>query len=119
MLHSRQNSGIPFLGYAIQRRDQEHYDPDVPWRIDKRTEGDRWTEWVAGEEYPFHVFANAYTEWQKGVKSPVAPEPTPIGSLGEVLKNAGFGSTRTEKSRSRVLPDPDECLAQLYEPKPV
>jgi Family of unknown function (DUF5906) len=44
------------------------------------TRPDGWTEWVVGKEYLFHVFANAYTEWQKGVKSPVAPEPTPISA---------------------------------------
>ena len=82
------------------------------------TRPDGWTEWVVGKEYLFHVFANAYTEWQKGVKSPVAPEPTPIGSLGEVLTNAGFGLKRDKKARYRVLPDPDDCLDQLYDLKP-
>jgi hypothetical protein len=79
--------------------------------------GDGWTPWKTGAEHAFHVLANAYTEWQKGVKSPVAPEPTPLGSLGEILTRAGFGSKRTEKARLRVLPDPGDCLAQLYEPK--
>ena len=107
------------IGSAIRHRDHD-YDPDVPWRIDRRTEtnDDRWAEWVTGEEYPFHVFSNAYREWQKGVKSPVAPEPTPIGSLGEVLTNAGFGLRRDKKARYRVLPDPDDCLEQLYDLQP-
>ena len=80
-------------------------------------EGDQWADWLKGKEYYFHVFANAYTVWQRDVKSPVRPEPTPKGSLGEVLTNAGFGSERDNKSTIRVLPDPDECLTRLFEQK--
>ena len=79
-------------------------------RID--VDGGRSAGPVTGEEYPFYVFSKAYREWQRGVKSPVAPEPTLIGSLGEVLTNAGFGSRRTEKDRLRVLPDPGEMSGQ-------
>ena len=79
--------------------------------------GNSWAQWKAGEEHAFHVLANAYTEWQKGVRSPVRPEPTPIGSLGEVLTTAGFAATRTAAERRRKLPDPDACLDKLYEPK--
>ena len=81
------------------------------------TKPEGWTEWVAGKEYYFHVFINAYTAWQRDVKSPVRPEPTSKVSLGEVLTNAGFGSRRDSKSSIRVLPDPDECLAALFTPK--
>jgi hypothetical protein len=73
-----------------------------------------WHAWVEGAEHAFYTLSNAYTEWQKGVKSPVRPEPTPIGSLGEVLARAGFGEKRTPTERRRVLPDPDDCLAKLY-----
>jgi hypothetical protein len=76
--------------------------------------GDRWTPWKAGDEYAFNVLSNAYTEWQKGVKSPVRPDPTRIGSLGEVLTIAGFKATRTRAERRRVLPDPDKCLEELF-----
>jgi hypothetical protein len=51
------------------------------------------------------------------VKSPVRPEPTPIGSLGEALTHAGFGEKRTATERKRVLPDPEMCLKRLYKPK--
>jgi hypothetical protein len=111
------------IGWEI-RTPQEFHDLDQPWpgppRRNSRAEvdDDKWTQWVAGAEYPFNVFSYAYKEWQKGVKSPVAPQPTPIASLGEVLANAGFDLARTNASRLRVLPDPDVCLAGLYNPKP-
>jgi Family of unknown function (DUF5906) len=110
------------IGWEI-RTPQEFHDLDLPWpgpsRRNSRADDDRWTQWVTGAEYPFKAFAYAYKEWQKGVKSPVAPIPTPIGSLGEVLGNAGFEAARTGTgARMRVLPDPEVCLANLYNPKP-
>ena len=75
-----------------------------------------WHAWVAGWNPAFSILANAYTDWQKGVKSPVRPEPTPIGSLGEVLARAGFKEKRTATERQRVLPDPDKCLKTLFDP---
>ena len=98
-----------------------HLDDDATW--DSRSQpGHRkvtptWAKWVKGKEYYFHVFANAYTAWQQSVKSPVRPEPTPRGSIGEWLTHAGFGSARDLKTSIRSLPDPDECLAKIYEPK--
>ena len=34
-----------------------------------------------------------------------------------MLTDAGFGALRDKKSSIRILPDPDECLAKIYEPK--
>ena len=82
-------------------------------------DGDGWADWVTDKEYPFYVFANAYTVWQRDVRSPVRPEPTPIGSLGEVLTNAGFGSKHNKTGSIRILPNPDECLSTLFEPRTV
>ena len=98
-----------------------HLDDDATWDS-KMPPGHRkvtptWAKWVKGKEYYFHVFANAYTAWQQSVKSPVRPEPTPRGSIGEWLTHAGFGSARDLKTSIRSLPDPDECLAKIYEPK--
>ena len=73
-----------------------------------------WHAWAEGLEFAFSTLSNAYTNWQTSVKSPVRPEPTPIASLGEVLSTAGFGEKRTNTERRRVLPDPEDCLAQLY-----
>jgi Family of unknown function (DUF5906) len=73
-----------------------------------------WHAWAEGLEFAFSTLSNAYTEWKASVKSPVRPEPTPIGSLGEVLTRAGFGEKRTNTERLRVLPNADECLANLY-----
>jgi hypothetical protein len=70
----------------------------------------QWVPWVAGEELPFSVLHNAYVEWQKTVKSRVAPEPTPAVVLGKVLTNVGCRSRRTrirnveDASRFRTLP---------------
>ena len=77
----------------------------------------KWREWSPGLSVPFSALANAYTAWQRDVKSPVSPQPTPKASLGEVLNNAGFGGTHDNKGAIRILPDPDRCLAKLYEPK--
>jgi hypothetical protein len=76
-----------------------------------------WAPWVEGAEHPFHVLSNAYTEWQKTVKSPVRPDPTPIGTLGEVLVKAGFTRTRINAERKCKLPNPDICLKRLYAPE--
>jgi hypothetical protein len=76
----------------------------------------KWRKWVPGEVVPFHVLANAYTAWQRDVKSPVSPQPTPKGSLGEVLNNAGFRKEHTRAGSDRTLPHPDDCLKKLFKP---
>ena len=53
----------------------------------------RWVRWATGEKVPFYVLHHAYVEWQKTVKSPVAPEPTHAIALGKVLTSAGFRDT--------------------------
>jgi hypothetical protein len=75
-----------------------------------------WRKWVPGETVPFHLLANAYTAWQRDVKSPVSPQPTPKGSLGEVLNRAGFGQKHTYRGAERTVPDPDLCLGRLFGP---
>jgi hypothetical protein len=75
-----------------------------------------WRKWSQGLVVPFHLLANAYTAWQRDVKSPVSPQPTPKGSLGEVLNRAGFEQKRTYKGAERILPDPDLCLDRLFRP---
>jgi hypothetical protein len=97
------------IGY----RDYDGLDPALPPEKQKISAG--WANWTTGKEFYFRIFANAYTEWQKTVKAPVRPEPTPIGSLGEVLTNAGFGVHYDSKSAIRVMPDSDQCLAKIYE----
>jgi hypothetical protein len=95
--------------------DSASMDPQLP--SEKQKISASWAGWTKGKEFYFYVFSNAYTEWQKTVKSPVRPEPTHVGSLGEVLTDAGFGALRDNKSSIRILPDPDECLVKIYEPK--
>jgi Family of unknown function (DUF5906) len=73
-----------------------------------------WHPWIEGVEYSFATLATAYSEWQKGVKSPVAPTPTSIGNLGEVLTKAGFVSRRTSSERMRALPDASSCIVRLW-----
>jgi hypothetical protein len=98
------------IGY----RDYDGWDPALP--PEKQKPGAGWANWTEGKQFYFRIFANAYTEWQKTVKSPVGAQPTPIGSLGEVLTNAGFGVHYDSKSAIRVMPDPDQCLAKIYKP---
>lgn len=75
----------------------------------------KWRKWIPDESVAFHILAHAYTAWQRDVKSPVSPQPTPKGSLGEVLTNAGFGRAHNRAGSDRTLPHPDDCLKKLYE----
>jgi hypothetical protein len=80
--------------------------------IGRRFEGD-WTRWIEGAEYAFAILCDAYAEWQKTVKSPVAPKPTQLGALGEVLTKAGIPVRRTNGGNLRALPSPEVCLKKL------
>ena len=42
-------------------------------------------DWKKIEEPEIRFFWNDYVEWQRGVKSPVSPKPTKLGSFGELL----------------------------------
>jgi hypothetical protein len=79
----------------------------------------KWRKWIPGEILPFNVLANAYTAWQRDVKSPVSPQPTPKGSLGEVLNNAGFrrDHTRAGSNRNAAPPRrlPEKNLQACFE----
>ena len=79
----------------------------------KDASGNGWAPWHEGARWPFHQLRDAYVEWQKTVKSPVAPKPTASGSLGEVLGRVGFEDGRTNSQRGRKLPSVDDCLARL------
>lgn len=81
----------------------------------KDSSGD-WTPWREKDEYSFAELSAAYVSWQATVRSPVAPLPTPLGNLGEVLNHAGFGSARQPgtRGRKRYLPDPQVCLEALW-----
>ncbi len=71
-----------------------------------------WELWHMGQEYPNGIFNTAYTEWQKGVKSSVAPKLTPRNKFGELLTTAGL-ELRINGERRRTLPDPKECLEKV------
>jgi hypothetical protein len=85
--------------------------------IGRTNEGGDWALWDEGDEYPFAAFCRAYSEWQKTVKSPVAPKPTPLGNLSQVLAEAGFPGRRTKTDRFRILPSIGTCLDSLWKPK--
>lgn len=85
--------------------------------IGRRNSDGQWTLWIEGTEYPFAELSAAYVEWQKTVKSPVAPKPTPFGSLSQVLAEAGFPGRRTKADRFRILPSIETCLDGLWKPK--
>ena len=85
--------------------------------IGRTNESGEWVFWEEGDEYPFAAFCRAYCEWQKTVKSPVAPKPTPLGNLSQVLAEAGFPLRRTKAERFRILPSIEKCLDILWKPK--
>jgi len=76
-----------------------------------------WVRWKQGDEHGFYALLNAYVEWQKTVRTRIAPEPTQSSALGKVLTEAGFGSRRTASGMIRTLPDPTLCLERLYQPE--
>lgn len=77
--------------------------------IDKELTECPWEPWQQGQEYINGIFYTAYDEWQKTVRSPIAPRPTAKNNLGKLLTDAGF-IQRSESGRRRTLPDPNECL---------
>lgn len=72
-----------------------------------------WERWVENNEYVNGIFQTAYTEWQKTVKSPVAPRPTPVNKFGELLNKAGMTTRIMNGQRLRTLPNPEECLNSI------
>jgi hypothetical protein len=77
-----------------------------------------WVKWNEGDNYEFGALAEAYREWQKGVKSPVAAKPTAIGNLGEVLIKAGLTRKQIRNPKPvwfSVLPSPSHCLELLWQ----
>jgi hypothetical protein len=82
-------------------------------------EGGDWKKWeVIGSDgkplfVPFERLAGAYRGWQAGVKSAVAPRPTNIGNLGEILGKAGFRRDRKGGARGYFVPKPHDCLREL------
>jgi hypothetical protein len=77
---------------------------------------ERWVAWTAGAVYSFAQLRDAYSAWQREVKSPQAPKPTPFGSLGEVLGKHGFEHDRTSKERRWKIPAAEVCLSALASP---
>jgi hypothetical protein len=75
-----------------------------------------WQPWIVGDEYVNGIYQTAYAEWQKTVKSPVAPRPTHSTPLGMLLERLGF-TLRIHGPRRRSLPCPQECLKKIYEKK--
>lgn len=75
-----------------------------------------WENWITGKEYDNGSLYVAYTEWQKSIKSPIAPKTTPSNKFGELLNNAGFDLPRIQAGKKwRKLPDPETCKLLLNE----
>jgi hypothetical protein len=86
---------------------------DVERVIGRPDTSGEWKPWNEGEEYAFAALCAAYVDWQRTVKSPVAPIPTKVGNLGEVLTQAGFGLRRTNRGAIPILPPLETCLEAL------
>ena len=96
--HTERLIGLPLIA---------HQGNEYDWELE------RWVEWVEGAAYTFAQLNDAYVTWQKSVKSPRAPEPTPAGSLGELLGDCGFEEKSVRRSRGRILPSVDTCLEKV------
>lgn len=73
-----------------------------------------WEPWVKGIKYENGFFQVAYADWQKTVKSPVAPRLTATNTLGKLLNDLDFVEKR-DVQRYRTLPDVTDCLNKLKE----
>jgi hypothetical protein len=73
--------------------------------------------WREKGEYKFGELSHAYRRWQATIRTRVAPRPTPLDHLGEVLSKAGFSLSRDKLSRKRILPSADACIEALADPK--
>jgi hypothetical protein len=80
----------------------------------KEPDSGEWQRWIEGDEHAFATLLAAYVEWQKTVKSPFAPKPTPSGNLGEALRKMGFDRKRTNQERRYILPKAAECAAIIW-----
>lgn len=83
-------------------------------REDYKQAGYKWELWKEGEEYENGIFWTAYSEWQKNVRSPVAPKPTAANNFGALLNTAGL-ELRIHGERRRTLPDSIKCLKKVTE----
>lgn len=89
--HRQQESGIPYEKSSLP-----------------------WEPWKTGCEYDNGIFYVAYSEWQKSVKSSIAPKPTASNNFGKLLSEAGF-DLRIDGRRLRRLPSPLDCKKRIDE----
>jgi hypothetical protein len=74
-------------------------------------------EWKEQAKLNHSDMYQAYINWQKDVKSPQAPQPTPSNKFGEQLGKAGIQAHKgTGGARQRILPSTEECLKLLNDP---
>jgi hypothetical protein len=74
-------------------------------------------DWKTGVELSNGELWDAYIKWQRGIRGGGSPKPTKNAVFGEMLGQAGFAAKKTGGVRLRVLPDPDDCLKRLSDPK--
>jgi hypothetical protein len=73
--------------------------------------------WEAGIKLVHGDLWRAYVEWQKDVKSPIRPQPTPSNKFGEELGKTGIIAKKgTGGVRERILPSAEKCLKLLFDP---
>ena len=69
--------------------------------------------WKEKDAHSFGALSGAYAAWQATIKTRVAPRPTHVNSLGEILGKCGFVSGRTNAVRNWTLPSAETCLERL------
>lgn len=98
------NTGM-ILGFKPLGNKLPYEKSDIPWE-----------PWVTGNEHDNGSLYVAYTEWQKSIKSPIAPKTTASNKFGELLNNVGFVEPRIQGgTKWRTLPDSETCKQKLNE----
>jgi len=71
--------------------------------------------WCEGDEYSNSMLYDAYLNWQKTVKTRIAPDTTCSRHLGKLLTKLGFSSATLHSGRFRTLPSIESFDSILFD----
>jgi hypothetical protein len=92
---------------------KKEYNPDPDGNdIDRN---DLWEDWIEGAVIRHSTLKQAYTEWQKGIRSRVAPKQAGPKEFGTALIKYGLHVRKVDRNSIsvNVLPSVDSCLFLL------